>query len=64
MKNLLILGVGSAGTMAANKLYKKINRNQWVITVVDFMSAKRVQLPTLPSTTLQIISSNIFMFGL
>ena len=35
MKNLLILGAGSAGTMAANKLYKKLNRNEWTITAVD-----------------------------
>ena len=35
MKNLLILGAGSAGTMAANKLYKKLNGNEWAITVVD-----------------------------
>jgi sulfide:quinone oxidoreductase len=35
MKNLLILGAGSAGTMAANKLFKKLDKNEWTITVVD-----------------------------
>lgn len=35
MKNLLILGAGSAGTMAANKLYKKLDKNEWAISVVD-----------------------------
>jgi sulfide:quinone oxidoreductase len=35
MKNLLVLGAGSAGTMAANKLFKKLDKNEWTITVVD-----------------------------
>ena len=35
MKNLLILGGGTAGTMAANKLRKKLSKNDWIITVVD-----------------------------
>ncbi len=35
MKNLLILGAGTAGTMMANHLRKKVNLDQWKITVVD-----------------------------
>ena len=35
MKRLLILGAGSAGTMMANHLVKKLDLNQWKITVVD-----------------------------
>lgn len=35
MKNLLILGGGSAGTMVANKLFKKLDKREWLITVVD-----------------------------
>ncbi len=35
MKKLLILGGGTAGTIAANKLVKKLDRTQWQITVVD-----------------------------
>ena len=35
MKRLLILGGGTAGTMVINKLYKKLAKDQWVITVVD-----------------------------
>jgi sulfide:quinone oxidoreductase len=35
MKNLLVLGGGTAGTMAANKLHKKLNPTEWSITVVD-----------------------------
>jgi sulfide:quinone oxidoreductase len=35
MKRLLILGAGSAGTMAANHLAKKLDRTRWKITVVD-----------------------------
>ena len=35
MKNLLILGGGTAGTMAANKLRRKLDPTQWQITVVD-----------------------------
>ena len=35
MKRLLILGAGSAGTMMANHLVKKLDLAQWKITVVD-----------------------------
>jgi sulfide:quinone oxidoreductase len=35
MKNLLILGAGTAGTMAAARLSKKLNLDQWQITLVD-----------------------------
>ncbi|HYT61224.1 MAG TPA: FAD/NAD(P)-binding oxidoreductase [Haliangiales bacterium] len=35
MKKLLILGAGTAGTMMANHLRKKISPGQWKITVVD-----------------------------
>jgi sulfide:quinone oxidoreductase len=35
MKNLVILGGGTAGTMAANKLRKKLDKVEWQITVVD-----------------------------
>lgn len=35
MKNILILGGGTAGTMMANKLYKALNPALWKISVVD-----------------------------
>ncbi|MEY2634264.1 MAG: hypothetical protein RIS75_204 [Actinomycetota bacterium] len=35
VKNLVILGGGTAGTMAANKLRKKLSKTDWAITVVD-----------------------------
>ena len=35
MKNLLILGAGTAGTMMASHLTKKLNRNEWRIQIVD-----------------------------
>jgi sulfide:quinone oxidoreductase len=35
MKNLLILGAGTAGTMMANKLARALDRDEWKITVVD-----------------------------
>ncbi len=35
MKKLLILGAGTAGTMMANKMRKKLPRDEWEITVVD-----------------------------
>jgi sulfide:quinone oxidoreductase len=35
MKNLLILGAGTAGTMMANKLHKELDADAWTITVVD-----------------------------
>ena len=35
MKNLVILGGGTAGTMAANKLRKHARQGEWQITVVD-----------------------------
>lgn len=35
MKNLVILGAGTAGTMMANHLVKKLPSNQWNITIID-----------------------------
>ena len=35
MKNLLILGAGTAGTMMANHMNRKLNRKEWSITIVD-----------------------------
>ncbi len=35
MKHIVILGAGTAGTMMANHLVKKIDPQQWDITVVD-----------------------------
>lgn len=35
MKKLLVLGGGTAGTMVANKLHKKLNSKEWSITIVD-----------------------------
>jgi len=35
MKNLLILGAGTAGTMMANHLRKKLNLAQWNLRIVD-----------------------------
>ncbi len=35
MKNLLILGAGTAGTMMANHLKSKLKRDEWNITIID-----------------------------
>ena len=35
MKHLLILGAGTAGTMIANRMVKKLPHKEWQITVVD-----------------------------
>ena len=35
MKNLVVLGGGTAGTMVANKLHKKLDRNEWKISIID-----------------------------
>ncbi len=35
MKNLLILGAGTSGTIMANHLKKKLDKEQWQITIVD-----------------------------
>lgn len=35
MKNLLVLGAGSAGTMVVNKLTKKLPKDEWKITIID-----------------------------
>ncbi|MGB0851147.1 MAG: FAD-dependent oxidoreductase, partial [Bacteroidia bacterium] len=35
MKNIVILGAGTSGTMMANHLHKKLNKDKWAITVVD-----------------------------
>ncbi len=35
MKKLLVLGGGTAGTIIANKLRKRLSRSEWSVTVVD-----------------------------
>lgn len=35
MQKLVILGAGCGGTMVANKLRKKLDRNEWSITIID-----------------------------
>ena len=35
MKSLVILGAGTAGTMMANHLHKKIDRKEWDINIID-----------------------------
>ena len=35
MKNLVILGAGTAGTMMANHLIKKLPEDEWLITIID-----------------------------
>ena len=35
MKNLLILGAGTSGTMMANHLIKKLPKKEWTISIVD-----------------------------
>lgn len=35
MKNLVILGAGTAGTMMLNKLNKQLDKEEWNITIVD-----------------------------
>jgi sulfide:quinone oxidoreductase len=43
MKNLLILGGGTAGTIAANKLRRKLDKAEWSVTVVDRDDQHRYQ---------------------
>ena len=43
MKRLLVLGGGTAGTMAANKLRGKLEKSEWSITVVDADDNHRYQ---------------------
>ena len=35
MRKLLVLGAGTAGTMVANKLRRRLDRRDWTMTVVD-----------------------------
>jgi sulfide:quinone oxidoreductase len=35
MKNLLILGAGTSGTMMANHLRSKLKQDEWNISIVD-----------------------------
>ena len=35
MKRILILGAGTAGTMMANHLAKKVDKKEWSITIID-----------------------------
>ena len=34
-RKLVVLGGGTAGTMVVNKLYKKLDKRDWSITVID-----------------------------
>ena len=34
-KHLLILGAGTAGTLMANHLRRRLSRSEWRLTVVD-----------------------------
>ena len=43
MKKLLILGGGTAGSMAANKLVRKLSADEWTVTVVDVDDNHRYQ---------------------
>jgi sulfide:quinone oxidoreductase len=43
MKKLLILGGGTAGSMAANKLVRKLAADEWAVTVVDVDDNHRYQ---------------------
>ena len=35
MKNLVILGAGTAGTMMANHLHNELKQPDWHITIID-----------------------------
>jgi sulfide:quinone oxidoreductase len=35
MKQIIILGAGTAGTVMANKLYRNLNKDLWKITIID-----------------------------
>ena len=43
MKNLLILGGGTAGSIAANKLRRRLPTDRWAVTVVDSDDDHRYQ---------------------
>jgi sulfide:quinone oxidoreductase len=43
MRQLVILGGGTAGTMAANKLRRRLGSDRWQITVVDQNDAHAYQ---------------------
>jgi len=43
MKRLVILGAGTAGTMVANKLRRRLDLKEWAITIVDQDNAHHYQ---------------------
>ena len=43
MKRLLILGAGTAGTMVANRLRRRLPMGEWAITIVDQATEHRYQ---------------------
>ena len=43
MRRLLVLGGGTAGTIAANRLHKELPKGQWQITVIDADDEHRYQ---------------------
>lgn len=55
MRNLVVLGAGTAGTMVANRLVRALPSQQWTVTVVDPSPVHRYQpgLLFLPFGTLR-----------
>jgi len=43
MKQLVILGAGTAGTMVANKLRRRLDEKEWAITIIDQDNAHHYQ---------------------
>ncbi|HET9826745.1 MAG TPA: FAD/NAD(P)-binding oxidoreductase [Chitinophagaceae bacterium] len=35
MKNIIIIGAGTAGTMMANHLHNKVDKREWKVTIID-----------------------------
>ena len=44
MKQLVILGAGTAGTMMANHLARKLDNKEWALTIVDEHSTHYLSL--------------------
>ena len=68
MRDLVILGGGTAGTMAANRLRRRLPRDQWTITVVDRDDAHHYQpgylfLPFGTYTRDQVVRSRHSFIG-
>jgi 2-polyprenyl-6-methoxyphenol hydroxylase-like FAD-dependent oxidoreductase len=64
MRRLVILGAGTAGTMVANKLQRRLPSREWLTTVVDRLIIDLVCPGGQQSSGLLEVARQRVLFGL